>query len=177
MDRLRLFDPRRMLEAHFQACFESAAKDRLPQPARDELLEAEGTLCVAGRGSACDSAFKQADLLVSQPTEAIKGMDANAIEAALHLRDETPEADGYQRACNGVLRLFNLISSSPSRGGPSRLSSRGEPTQTSPVLSLQRRSQVPIGSRPLKKRTFVFRAFRGSSPHWGIHSRTRPASN
>ena len=70
----------------------------LPRQGRDELLNAEGALCITGKGSEFGSAFEQADLLVSLPTAAIKGMDADAIAAALHLRDETPEADGYQPA-------------------------------------------------------------------------------
>ena len=109
VDFLRLFDPVRMREAEFRACFESCAKGSLPRQARDGLLGDEGELFLAGSGPAFGSGFEQADILVSLPPAAITGMDADGMAVALHLHDESPEAEGYQDLWNGVLRLFNLI--------------------------------------------------------------------
>lgn len=108
--------PRRLFALNPSSCgrgcavnLVSATTDMLPRQARDMIPDVEGTLCITARGWAFGSAFEQAGILVSLPTAVIRGMDANAMGAALHLRDEPPESDGYQPAWNGVLRLFNLV--------------------------------------------------------------------
>lgn len=111
VDLLSVFDQDRMITGALQRSFAKGLAETMPPQATEEARDLASPAAVGGRGDWTGVGPSPAELLAAIPLASVNDCNPDELFAAIHLRDASRdrEQDGYQRAWNGVLRLFNLL--------------------------------------------------------------------
>lgn len=111
VDLLAVFDQDRMITGELNRSFHKALAETMPAQAVEEVSDLASPAAVGGRGNWTRAGPSPTEILAAIPLASVNDCNPDELFAAIHLRDENGDRaqDGYQRAWNGVLRLFNLL--------------------------------------------------------------------